>query len=602
MPSNKKQIANEGDNLLKTAQKANILIDGTCAGKGRCGKCKVRVTSGKISEPNDIEKTLLKGTEIGEGYRLACCVSIEDDMTVVLPEFNSSSSRKKKLTYLPKNFVPNGNIKKYFIEIESASLENQKNDVKRIIEALPDNGYRIGSSLIPKIHDLLKNNSKMTVTTNGRHIIALEKGNTTNSCYGIAFDIGTTTVVSMLWDLNEGKLIDIVAKTNPQNVFGADVISRILYSTESPENLSMLKMKIRDCFNDTIYTFKKNHGIDENHIYDATVVGNTTMSHLFLGVSPENLARSPFTPVFCDPIDMTAKELALKMNPAANVHLLSNIAGHVGSDIVGVLLATEMTQLKGLNLVIDVGTNGEILLSQDGRIITCSTAAGPAFEGAEIFQGMRASKGAIERVKIEDGEVNIEVIEDEEPIGICGSGLIDALAQMLDTGILDYTGKLDTQESAKEKGLADSLVSRLRKDKNGNEFVLAWGKTGDDVVITQKDIREVQLAKGAIYAGIKLMLNHIGAKAEDLQRIILAGAFGNYIKTESALKIGLFPNMKKDKVISVGNAAGAGACMALLSKDERKKAYAESQQVEHLELSTHTDFQTEYMNAMYFPE
>ncbi len=308
MPSNKKQVANKGDNLLRTAQKANILIDGTCAGKGRCGKCKVKITSGKASTLNDIEKTLLTDAEISEGYRLACCVCIEDDMTVVFPEFNSSSSRKKKLTYLPKNFAPISNIKKYFIEVESASLENQKNDIKRIIGALPDNRYTIDSALIPNIHNLLKNNAKITVTTSGRHIIALEKGDTSNSCYGIAFDIGTTTVVSMLWNLNEGKLIDIIAKTNPQNVFGADVISRILYSTERPENLSTLKMKIRDCFNETINEFKINHEIDENHIYDVTVVGNTTMSHLFLGVNPENLARSPFTPVFCDPIDMTGKE------------------------------------------------------------------------------------------------------------------------------------------------------------------------------------------------------------------------------------------------------------------------------------------------------
>lgn len=602
MPSNKKQQADKGDNLLKTAQKANILIDGTCAGKGSCGKCKVIVTSGEVADPNETEKALLTDLEIQKGYRLACCVSIEDDMTVALPTFNTSASRKKKLTYLPKTFSPNCNIQKRNVEVKCASIENQKNDIRRIIEALPDDDYTIDAQLIPKIHDLFNHNNQITVTTRARHIIDLEKGDTTSNSYGVAFDIGTTTVVAMLWDLNAGKIIDIIAKTNPQNVFGADVISRILYCNESPDHLAILTQKIRESFNESIDEFMLTHGICEKNIYDISIVGNTTMSHLFLGASPESLAKSPFTPVFCDAVDTTAKALELKVNPIANVHVLSNIAGHVGSDIVGVLLATELTQLKGLSLVIDVGTNGEILLSLDGRVITCSTAAGPAFEGAEIFQGMRASKGAIERVKIEDGDVAIDVIEDAAPIGICGSGLIDALAQMLEAGILDETGKLETQESAKTMGLNESLVHRIRKGKNGNEFVLAWGKNEEDVVITQKDIREVQLAKGAIFAGIQLMMNHIGAKAEDLERIILAGAFGSYINTESALKIGLFPNVEKEKIISVGNAAGAGASMALLSVDQRKKAYSEAKDVEHLELSMHPDFQNEFMDAMFFPE
>jgi uncharacterized 2Fe-2S/4Fe-4S cluster protein (DUF4445 family) len=600
IPSNRKQFANEGDNLLKIAAQADVIIDGTCAGKGLCGKCRIKVLSGKISAPDDTEKALFTNAEISAGYRLACRLSVKDDMTVMVPEINSAASRKKKLTHLPKGFIPKSNIKKYFVEIDLPTLENQKNDIKRIIESLPENNYTIDSALIPDIHNLLKDDEKITVTTRENRIIALEQGDTRNSCYGIAFDIGTTTVVAMLWDLNKGKLVDVIAKTNPQNVFGADVISRILYSAEEPGNILILKTKIRDCFNEAVNEFKRNYNIDENHIYDVTVVGNTSMSHLFLGVNPEGLARSPFVPVFCDPVDMLGKDLELKINPIANVHLLPNIAGHLGSDIVGVLLTTNMANLEGLNLAIDVGTNGEILLSKDGRVIACSTAAGPAFEGAEICYGMRAAEGAIESVKIEDGEINLKIIGDQEPIGICGSGLIDALAQMIDAGILDGKGKLDRQESARQKGLHESLVSRLRKGKQGNEFVLAWGKTGDDVVITQKDVREVQLAKGAIYAGIQLMLRYIGAKAEDLQQIILAGAFGNYIKAESALKIGLFPNIKQDKIISIGNAAGAGACMALLSTDERRKAYVEAQRVEHLELATHPDFQTEFLNAMYF--
>ncbi len=602
MPFGKKQFVNEGDSLLDAAAQAGVMIDGTCAGKGTCGKCKVKVLAGKTSAPDPIERSLLTDAEIRAGYRLACRLRAEDDLSIMVPEINSAASRKKKLMHLPEGFIPKTNIKKYFVEVEQPTVEEQKNDIKRIMESLPKDDYTIDPLLIPAIHDLLEADQKITVTVRENHIIDLEKGDTQRSCYGIALDIGTTTVVAMLWDLNQGKLVDVIAETNPQNVFGADVISRILHSREEPGNLLTLKTKIRDCLNDMIDAFKKNNHIDENHIYDLVVVGNTTMSHLFMGANPEGLAKAPFVPVFCDAVDMPAKDLDIHIHPAANVHLLPNIAGHVGSDITAVLLTTNVANLKGLYLVIDVGTNGEILLSKDGHVMACSTAAGPAFEGAAIHHGMRAASGAIEGVEIKNGEVFLQVIDDQQPIGICGSGLIDALAQMLEAGILDHNGKLATQESAKEKGIHPSLLSRLRNGKYGNEFVLAWGKAGEDIVITQKDIREVQLAKGAIYAGVQLMLKHIGAEAGELEQIILAGAFGNYIKKESALRIGLLPQIEKEKVTSIGNAAGSGACMALLSIYERRRASVEAQRVEHLELAIHPDFQTTFLDAMVFPK
>ncbi len=420
--------------------------------------------------------------------------------------------------------------------------------------------------------------------------------------FGVAFDIGTTTVVGMLWNLNENRLVDMIAKTNPQSAYGADVISRITYSAESAENLKTLQTIIIDCFNEMLEAFYAQYKIEADWVKRATVVGNTTMSHLFLGIDPSSLARAPFEPGFTGPVTRTAAEMGFHMMSDAEISILPNIAGHVGSDIVGVMIASEIKQKPGITLAIDIGTNGEIVLSGKGRMLTCSTAAGPAFEGARIHHGMRAAEGAIERVEIKDGDVIIKVIGKKKPIGICGSGLIDALAQMLDAGIITFKGNLVTAEDALTKEIHPDLVKRLRKGDNGNEFVLIWGDSSDDIVINQKDIREVQLAKGAIFGGIQVLLECLESKTEDLNEILLAGAFGSYIDKKSALRIGLLPNAGLEKIHHIGNAAGVGACMALLSKKAKHQADLQSKEVEHVELAMHPSFEKEYLQGMYFPK
>jgi uncharacterized 2Fe-2S/4Fe-4S cluster protein (DUF4445 family) len=420
--------------------------------------------------------------------------------------------------------------------------------------------------------------------------------------YGVAFDIGTTTVVGMLWDLNKVRLVDVIALTNPQSAYGADVISRITYSMIDADHLKLLMDKIRECLNKIITEFTLRHPVDPQNIKKATVVGNTTMSHLFLGMDPSSLARAPFEPAFHGPVEKTAAELGLLMDPSASVHLLPNIAGHVGSDIVGVLLASEIKKLPGSRIVIDIGTNGEIVLAHDGRMMVCSTAAGPAFEGARIYQGMRAASGSIESVRIENGDVSVKVIDNAEPIGICGSGLIDAVAQMLDAGLINYKGSILTEEQAAAGGMSPDLAKRLRKGENGNEFVLVWKEHGEDMIITQKDIREVQLAKGAVYAGIVVLMQCLGVEIPQLEQIMLAGAFGSYINKRSILRIGMVPDVTENRITHIGNAAGVGACMALLSEDERQQATLQSNEAEHVELALHPDFEREYINAMYFPQ
>lgn len=419
--------------------------------------------------------------------------------------------------------------------------------------------------------------------------------------YGAAFDIGTTTVVGMLWDLNESRLVDMIAKTNPQSRYGADVISRITYSSESPENLKLMQQIILNCFNEMLEAFAEQYQIEKNWIRKATVVGNTTMSHLFLGYDAASLARAPFEPAFTGPVTRKAEDMGLSMNPSAEISVLPNIAGHVGSDIVAVMIAAGIKQKPGITLAIDIGTNGEIVLGGNGRMLTCSTAAGPAFEGARIYHGMRAAEGAIERVEINDGEVRLKIIGNTEPVGICGSGLIDAIAQMLDAGLVTFKGNLLTQEESVSKGLHPGLTERLRKGENGNEFVLAWRDGAEDIVLNQKDIREVQLAKGAIFGGIQVLLQCLETKTEELDEIMLAGAFGSYIDKKSALRIGLLPDAGLEKIRHIGNAAGVGACMALLSGEAKMQAELQSSETEHVELALHPSFEKEYLQGMYFP-
>lgn len=600
-PDNKKCEIEREENLLSGAEKAGVLIDGSCGGAGICGKCKIRVISGTVSPLTEKEKEILSEEELKKGYRLACLTYPVDDLVLELPGTHKGSSRKKDMAALPEGFEPEPLITKIHRKVKRPSMKDQRSDFDRIEDTFEIHNRKIDRELLGRIHGVLdEKRGDVTGVFRENRLIALEAGDTEDFSYGMAFDIGTTTVVAMLWDLKKAEVLGVTARTNPQSIYGADVISRIQYCNEGEDHLANMQQKILDCFRDMIGELCETCQVESAAIYDITVVGNTTMSHLFLGVHPKSLARTPFAPVFCHSVDVPAKELRLGVNPGANVCFLPNIAGHVGADISAVLLATGLKEKKGANIAIDIGTNGEILLEKDGQLYACSTAAGPAFEGAAIYMGMRAADGAIEKVKIEDGKLYIHTIEDAPPLGICGSGLIDAVAQLLEAGIVLPTGRMLTGKEALEAGIAPELAGKIIQNDQIPAFVLAEREDGDPIILTQQDIREVQLAKGAIYAGMKTMMKMAGVEIEDLNSIILAGAFGNYIDKKSALKIGLLPDVGEEKILSVGNAAGAGACMALLSKTSRELVKSLVKEVTHVELSVNMDFQEEYMIAMNF--
>ncbi len=417
---------------------------------------------------------------------------------------------------------------------------------------------------------------------------------------GAAFDIGTTTVVGMLWDLSKGEQIATCAKTNPQNQFGMDVISRITFCGREGENLDLLRGKITKCLNQIIEELCEKAGCDEKNIVRATVGGNTTMSHLFAGYSPMSLALAPFTPAYTGTLQMTAKEAWLDLPETADVLVLPNIAGHVGGDITAGIVASRLLEQKGLTVFLDIGTNGEIVLTDGISSLACSTAAGPAFEGSAILHGMRAATGAIEKIKIEDGEVLFKTIGECEPQGICGSGLIDAIAQMIDQKLIHKTGRLISADDVDKKHLNQNLKERLIEVDGERRFVLVFKENGEDIVITQNDIREVQLAKGAIAAGIALMLEEMKKTTDDIDQVIVAGAFGNYIDKESAVTIGVLPKINLEKILSAGNTAGAGVSMVLTSDEERRLAENLPSRIQHVDLAARENFHDTYLATMAF--
>ncbi len=411
--------------------------------------------------------------------------------------------------------------------------------------------------------------------------------------YGVAFDIGTTTVVGMLWDLSVNKLMKVVSAANPQSDFGQDVISRINFCIEEAEGLSVLQGLIVSCLNDLLEQLTVEFPLVP--VARITAVGNTTMCHLLLGLDPTSLARAPYEPAYRGTVQVPAAQIGIKAGAEALLEVLPGIAGHVGSDITAGMVASGLPDMEGTILYIDVGTNGEIVLLSGGQLAACSAAAGPAFEGASIRCGTRAIRGAVERVALTAERIDCMTISHEEPCGICGSGLIDAVAQMLKWSIIDFKGKMRRPEQGDD--LPPFLQSRLLITANGPAFRLA-----DDVLIYQQDIREVQLAKGAILAGCEILLNNAGKTAADLDCILIAGAFGNYIDPRSALDIGLFPSVPEGGVVHAGNAAGAGASMALLSREVFIKAEKAAERTKHVSLSAHPGFEMCYARSMYFPK
>ncbi|EGW36538.1 ASKHA domain-containing protein [Desulfosporosinus sp. OT] len=601
LPSEKVIRIPVGTSILQAAVEAGVQVESTCGGKGTCGKCKVQISTETPFENTEIEKRSLSASELATGWVLACQHLCVQDMSVRVHE--QQDVYQRKTDFIGKlQIMAAPSVRKFPLTLSKPSVEDQTPDWDRLMAALPVAGIQFNRTVaasLPKVFRL--GDFQVTAVLDGNKLLAVEPGDTSGRCFGVAIDVGTTTVVVYLMDLNKGTVVTSGAVTNPQQAFGADVISRITYASRGTDQLRELQGKVVGGLNEIIARLGQEHGIGYEEIYQAAVVGNTTMAHLFLGIDPTYLAPAPFVPVYRQSVEVKANEIGLNILETGTVVILPNVAGYVGSDTVGVMLAAEVDRLPGISLIVDIGTNGEIILSGRDRILTCSTAAGPAFEGAEIKYGMRAAEGAIEGVRLTE-DVELDVIAGKKARGICGSGLIDAIAEISKAGVISPTGRF-IHEPAQQEKLPTSIRERLRKAERASEFVLVWGKdsaSGEDIVLSQKDIREMQLAKGAIIAGIMILVEEMGITPQEIDRVLLAGAFGNYIRKESALGIGLLPALPMEKITTIGNAAGDGAKLALLSIEERGRADFLAKQAEHIELSTNKEFQAQFIKGLDF--
>jgi uncharacterized 2Fe-2S/4Fe-4S cluster protein (DUF4445 family) len=588
-----------GTTLAEAVVDAGILFSQDCGGRGTCGKCRLRLLSGAVTPATEIEEKHRQQGHLTEQEVLACQRQPLNHVTVYIengPTVRPSAQTGKDIDP-GDGQVPVPHVLKKFRALPKPSLEDQTPDLERLRQAL-DADIAATPGVIATLPELLrKNEFNVTAVIFQDRLVAVEGGDTSGEAYGIAFDIGTTTVAGYLADLRTGAMLDSVAATNRQARIGADVMTRVAHTLEDRDGLARLQGDVVASLNGLIVDLLAKNGIDPSGLYLLTAAGNTVMSHLLLGISPRALAQAPFVPAFRSRLVVPTRRLHLKAPAHARLLVLPNIASYVGSDITAAILATDMDRPRGIRMLIDIGTNGEIVLAQGLRRVTCSTAAGPAFEGAGVRQGMRAEAGAISAVRIGD-DVRLSVVGGGAPRGICGSGLVDAVAELIRIGFIDRGGRLCRAESC-PAGVSRALARRLRAGGKGPAFLLAEGEA--EVALHQQDIRALQLAKGAIRAGIEILLERWGLAAEDLDEVLLAGAFGSRLRAESLLATGLLPPLAAEKIRPVGNAAGLGAWLSLISVPQWARAAAIAAGTEHVELSGHPAFQSRFIEALDFP-
>jgi uncharacterized 2Fe-2S/4Fe-4S cluster protein (DUF4445 family) len=589
-------MCNEGTRISQAACSAGTGLVLVCGGQGICGQCRVRIMSGKVTPPTETEQQKLGPELLAQGYRLACMTRVLSNLKVDVPPGSRMVTHRLQLTGLDVEVPFEPVVQEHLVHMQPASMDDLRSDHTRLIEALAPflaeepaqaGGGPAATIDWPALRDLpsiLRGNAwQARVSLHGREVIDVRPPD--RGPLGLAVDIGTTKVAAYLVDMQNGQTLAVDGIMNPQIARGEDVMSRISCAIQggAPD----LTRAIVEGLNGLIESLCP----EPERIVDVVVVGNTAMHHLFLGLPVRQLGLAPYVPAVSDPVDIKARDLGLHVAPGAYVHLLPNVAGFVGADHVAMILAAGIDRTDRTVIGLDIGTNTELVLAHQGRLTSCSTASGPAFEGAQITHGMRAAKGAVEAVRIDSSGVSIQTIEDAPAVGLCGSGVLDAISELARAGLMNRRGKL-------------SEGPGVRLDHDMPEFVLVpagQSGTGQDVVITQKDIGEIQLAKGAIRTGMQVLLEREGLSDGDLDEIILAGAFGTYTHPASAIGAGLLPPVPLDRVRQIGNAAGVGARLALVSRRERARAVEIAHRVHYVELMTQPNFGARFASNMFFP-
>jgi uncharacterized 2Fe-2S/4Fe-4S cluster protein (DUF4445 family) len=599
-----------GSRLLDAAHAAGVVVDSPCGGEGNCGRCRVRIRHGEINAP---PTTHLTPRQMRAGYCLACQATVAGDLVVEVP-VESQLATFQVLTHEPgleeaaaiaaaKKLLGPLTTKRYR-EIPAPSVVDHVSDLQRLRRAL---GWADGAThLDPDLSQLRglggvfrKADWKVTATTTDEpcpRLLEIEPGNRADSNYGVAIDVGTSTVVAQLVDMTTGDLLAAATAYNAQLRFGEDVISRIIYTSENPRGLEELRGAVLGTANRLIGQLVEEAEIAAADITAVACAGNTTMTHILLGLDPRTIRREPFVPLASALDPVPAAEVGFQVNPHAIAYFCPAISGFVGGDISAGVVAMGVGERRELTLLIDIGTNGEVVLGNREWLMSCSCSAGPAFEGSGIQYGMHATAGAIERVTIDlaHDRVEFRTIGGGRPRGLCGSGLVDALAEMRRNGVIDRAGNLNLA--------LDS--PRVREGLDGPEFVLVWGEEvgrEDDIVLRAADIENLLRSKAAVFAGTRVLLRSVGLEMAAVERVFVAGGFGNFLSVDKAILIGLLPDLPLERFRFVGNASLTGARLALLSDEARRRLRRDAQRITYCELSVEPAFMDEYVSALFLP-
>lgn len=571
--------------MLDAIRHLHLELAAFCGGYGVCGRCKVRI-QGASTDITPEDRTTFTAEELAAGYRLACRARMQQDLTVVIPATEEAQEADILSDGALRHVPLQPAVQTRPFQLTPPTLADHMAD-EELLQTM-DPACTLPSQLLPTLADRLRSlHHQGNAVLVGNTLIQLQPA-TDHAKYGIAVDLGTTTVVCKLVDLNSGAVIATHSELNRQRPFSEDVIGRIQYAEKGPQECRQLQQAVLDLLNDAIKAMCNRTRVDPQHIFQIVVAGNTVMEHLFLGLDARHLAQMPYIPVFRRAQKRLARELDLHVHPLAEVYLLPIIGRFVGGDTTAVLLSLA-DRLDHTWLAVDIGTNGEMILHQNGRLWSTSAAAGPAFEGAHISQGMRAGQGAIDRVSVLDGRLQVHVIGEVPAIGICGSGLIDAVGSLLAIQGLNLTGRLQINDK-------DIFAGQ----SNGQGVVRLSAEAGE-VLLTQADIREVQLAKSAIATAIQILLKNAGVAPDQLDALYLAGAFGQYIRKDMARAIGLLPAVPLQKIHFIGNAAYVGAQLALSSVQERERAEELARSVRYVEVASDPDFQDLFAENCFFP-
>lgn len=570
-----------------------------CGGHGLCGRCRVRVAAGAAGELTQAERRFLSAEELQQGYRLACQAVVQGALKVEIPPESVLGDQKFQLEGLEVEIVPEAPVRRHSVPLTKTTIDNPRPFWQQVVGELETNHCLEQGTVdlnLAQDTEPLADTGSTVLTLHGSEVINIYAGRPAPPPVGLAVDLGTTKIAGFLLNLETGNVLAAEAIMNPQIAYGEDVMARLCYALQGEEDYRAIQEVEIEGLNHLAAALAAKAGIKTKDIETAVIVGNTAMHHLLLKLPLAQLARAPYVPAVTTPLEVKARSLGLNFAPGAYVYFQPVIAGFVGGDHVAMILGSCLDKKPGITLGLDIGTNTEIVLNYGGRMLCCSCASGPAFEGAHIAQGMRAVTGAINAIRISDDgcEVFWESIGGVPPVGICGSGVLDAIAELYRCDILNNSGRLDTRHP------------RVRRPPAGGppEFLLVSSEEAgidNDLVITQKDISEIQLAKAAIASGTLLLLEAAGLTIKDLEQVVVAGAFGTYLRLESAITIGMFPKLSLSAFLQVGNAAGTGARLTLLSMEERRRSEAIARQVDYLELMTRDSFNDVFINSLMLP-